>query len=160
MAGIVKVMATDGGSHPPEKYAMATAELLTPIDPAMPAERQIAATALRAKFATALIKHHRTVKSTEIDRLKTVGHDHLDAPLDADEHVANALPDVVAASVGSPWETQHAQPEVQDVLGREIGRMFRSAMDEERQWHCHRNRGVAKCDAYLDSRHAGLTSQE
>lgn len=163
MAGIVRVLTTDGGTHPPEKYAMATAELLTPMgigaEAGRPDNNGPAALMLRAKIAQALIPHHHKVKHTEIGRLRDKGHDHLASDIDPREHSGDALKAVLDCSKGTPWEAQHASADVQQAMQGEINRMFHSAMREEREHHARKNAGHPKCDAFVEAWHPGSTKQ-
>lgn len=159
------VMITNHGTHPPEKWAVRTAEMLTPIDPNIDPKREIAALKLRAAIADVLIPHHGKVQSTEKDHLARKGVNHLhdgllpNGAVDASEHVEDAVDDIILCAKGTPWEEQFNQPGYRESIAGLVHSHFSTAMDIERQWHVDRHLAThghdEKAIAYRTLRHPG-----
>jgi hypothetical protein len=138
MPGGQRIMATDGGAHPPDVWAQVTAEQIAPVLPDMSGTQRKQALALQLKIADVLEPHHKRVQDDEKVKL-TADTAHIMAPPDPTAYLAKAVADVVAAAVGSPWEANFQKPELQDLIGREIGSHFATAQHIEKSWHADRN---------------------
>lgn len=150
----MRIMITNGGPHPPAKWAVVTAEHICPIDGAMEGDRLLEARQLQVKIAQALIPHHTAVQDHERGCLKADGDDHFNTPLGPQpDHLDAAVDAIVAASVGSPWESHFAKPEVQAAVRQEVGRHFTTVQDVERQWHADKHPHHEKACAYKRERH-------
>lgn len=142
----VGVMVTNGGSHPPEKWAEESAKQIVDviqIEPTYPnAEAALQAkNVLRDKIAAALVKHHTAVQDHTKDHLQKHGHD-LAAPLneiDLTPHVEFALDDaiktVLETSKGTMFEQHFAQPHVVKFVQNTIGSHFATVAQIEHSWH-------------------------
>lgn len=149
MNGSQTILITDGGAHPPDTWAMATADHLVHIDPKAPAARQMAAKKLEMAIAEALIPHHTTVQGAERSALSSVGNAHLLTDIDPSQHLDAAVAAVVSASVGTPWEAHFADRGVQDVIRGTLANHFASSQHIERSWHCDRNPGSPAAQAWM-----------
>ena len=58
-------MVTNGGPHPPDFWAQATAEHIAPINPDMTGQRRRLALRLQAAIEDALLPHHAAVQEAE-----------------------------------------------------------------------------------------------
>ena len=142
------ILITNGGAHPPEKWAVATAEIIFPTDNVRDSNRLLQAKKLQFAIADALVPHHTDVQTAEKGKLATLGDAHLDTPHDPLEAAQKALADIVALAKGTPWELHFADAAVQAEIVQEIGNHFATAEHIERQWHCHRS-GTPAAKAFL-----------
>lgn len=139
-----RVLTTDGGPHSPMKWALATAEHITPFNDDASPEDQLAALKLRAAIVEALVPHHHANQKHERNHLAEHGSDHLANPIDVSPDAAVTA--VVEAAKGTRWEAQFVANA--PVLRQEIGNHFATAHEIERQWHCDRNPTCPKARAY------------
>ena len=147
------VLATDGGPHPADKWASATAEMLVPLDAITDGHRRNAAKRLQADIADALEPHHKGVHDAEKAGIKANGFDHFDTDFDHTNHTPDALATVIACAKGTLWEDHFAKPEVQAVAAEVIASHFNSGADIERQWHADRSPEHPVAIAYKTARH-------
>jgi hypothetical protein len=136
------VLATDGGPHPPEKWAEATADQIIDIGSTAPQALLSEARTLRAKLVAILTPHHDRVQQHERGALAAKGDAHLETPLDPSPHIDDPVAEIVAAAKGTSFAAHFQRPEVQQYLRDLIGHHFASAMHIERQWHPHRRQGA------------------
>lgn len=146
----VGVMVTNGGPHPPEKWAVTTAEQIFPISQDMEGSRFVQAKEVQLAIVKALLPHHGGVMSREQGKLAE-SHDRLDEAYDPEHRVDAALAEVIACVKGSPWEAKTEDPAWRHEVGNVICSHFATVMDVERQWHAHKNKS-AKGDAFLASK--------
>lgn len=158
--GAGRVMITNGGPHPPDFWAQATAEHIAPIAPTMTGSRRLDALALQARIQGALTPHHDAVQQAERAAI-AADPNRLMAGYDPEQHVDEALAAVVAASVGTEWEAHFHDPAVVDVIRREIGAHFATAQHIERSWHADRNPTLPAAVAFRAQHHpVGAPAQE
>jgi hypothetical protein len=138
MPGGQRIMATDGGSHPPDVWAQVTAEHIAPVLPDMSGNQRKLALALQLKIADVLEPHHKRVQDDEKGRL-TADTAHIMVPPDPEAYLDKAVADVVAAAAGSLWEANFQKPEFQSLIRLEIGTHFATAQHIEKSWHADRN---------------------
>lgn len=147
------VLITNGGPHSPEKWAVATAEMIVPIAPEMSGDRLLAAKELQVAIIKVLVPHHAKVQQVEKAALAKLGDERLDAPHDEDIDPTAAIEAIQAAAEGTPWEDHFLKPEVIDAIGHIIASHFATASDIERQYHCHRNPRSAVAAKWLAGKH-------
>jgi hypothetical protein len=135
----VSVLTTDNGTHSPEKWAMATAGMIFPYDPATVGEHLIAAQKLQLAIAEALVPHHEDVQTAERDQLEADAAACYEAGQSIDHHLDPAIEKVMAAAEGTPWEEHFAKPEVQDAVRQVLGSHFATAQHIERAHHAETN---------------------
>lgn len=151
----MRALITNNGTHSPEKWAVATAEHICPIDEsAMSADRLLAAKKLQVAIAEALIPHHTKVQHHEKGALKEKGDEHFDTPCDPSIHLDEAMAAIIAAAKGTPWEAHYARADVQAAIRQEVGNHFATAMDIERQHHADKHPHHKKAQSYKAMRHA------
>jgi hypothetical protein len=155
MNGSQSILATDGGVHPPDKLALATADHLVHVNPKAPAEKQVAARKLEIAIAEALTPHHSVVQGDERVALASIGDGHLDTEVDVAAHVDDALVAVVACAKGTPWEAHFQDADVQAVIRQTLGNHFATSKTIERSWHCDHHPESAAARAWKKARHPG-----
>ena len=138
VAGAGRVMVTNGGPHPPDFWAQATAEHIAPINPDMTGQRRRLALRLQAAIEDALLPHHTTVQEAERSALSADAA-HMLTPLDPEPHLDEAVAAVQAASKGTEWEAHFLDPEVVAEMRQQIGIHFATAQHIERSWEADRD---------------------
>lgn len=149
-----RALITDGGAHPAEKWAVATAEMIFPIGPELEkaqGDRLLKAKRLQLDVADALTGHHAGVQNHEKTKLAALGDDRLDHVPDHAAATAEAVEAVMACMKGTPWEDKTANPEWREEITRIIAMHFGDNANIEREWHCHRNPSD-RASAFLSSK--------
>lgn len=136
---MTRILVTDNGPHPPEKWAMTTAEMLVDIDPTnMDGPRLMQAQKLQLAVAEALVPHHTMVQSDEKSNI-AANADHISTPHDVEQYLDRAVDDIVAASRDTLWAAHFAEPDVQSAIKQTLRSHFATAQHIERLWHADRN---------------------
>lgn len=142
-----RILATDFGPHPPEKWAMHTAEEIFDVSKT-PAAKTIAARAVQLKIAEALQAHYADVQQIEQNGLNANAAAHLDSSLSADPHMDAMVKAVFDATRGSEWEAHYQHPDVVAEVRKVIAHHVVTAQHTERLWHANRNPDLAESTAY------------
>lgn len=133
----MRALITNGGAHPPEKWAAETAEQICPFDPS--GDNTIAAKRLQLAITELLVGHHGAVQESENGHLASKGDARLDEAHDPMPAAEAALEAVIAAYKGTPFESKTEDPEWRASVGGILASHFATSVDISRQWHCHRN---------------------
>lgn len=150
----VGIMKTNGGTHSAQDWAMVTAAQIMPLDDSLSGGRLLEAQKLQLRVAEALIPHHEKHHGRELSGL-AASDAHFDSVHVEDATVDAALIAVVAEFQGTPWQDHVAKAEVRAAMRHEIGVLFATHSDVERQHHADRNPGLAGAVAYKLRRHNG-----
>lgn len=145
----VGIMITNGGPHPPEKWAEQSAEHIADAvqigdNYAQRDEALQAKNVLREKVREALVGQHDRVQKHERGQLTVRGDDHLSTRLDPIPHVEEALAAVNDAISGSVFANHYAKPDTQQYVRNVLASHFATAMDIERQHHAARQQRGAQ----------------
>jgi hypothetical protein len=151
----MQILVTDGGPHPSQKWALASARQIVPLAAVTDPERMTAAMRLQADVAEILDGHHSSVQDAERAGLSERGDDHFAHHFAADSYVEDAIAEIQAAAVGTPWEAHYADPTVQAVIAEVLEGHFRSSSHVERMWHADRNPESTVAQAFK-ARHHGV----
>jgi hypothetical protein len=146
--GIIK---TDGGEHSPELMASVCAGQIMSIDPSkMAGPKLIAAQQLELAVTQALIRHHTGARDAVRDELKANAAAHFARPdlHDPGARLDQALADVTAAAVGTPWESEFADETKRAAIRQVIGQFLVDMAHLERLYHADREPGDAAARAY------------
>jgi hypothetical protein len=131
----VMILKTDGGPHSPETWAVATANMLVPLDENMQGARLLQAEKLKVAIAEAMVPHHSNIMTNERSKLTENGAAHYPSPFGSEEDVNAAVASIQAASAGTPWADHYQKPEVTEALKDVLHNHFSTAQDIERSWH-------------------------
>lgn len=144
----MKLMITDGGPHPADKWAdMTTDTLLGLVEIADNSDSPAATTARQAKrdlrpvLFEILHAHHDVVQNSERAELAKVklskSMEHMLGKHDPDDHASTeeACGAVCAALAKTPFAVHFARPEVDAVVHQIIKQHTVNAMNIERRWH-------------------------
>lgn len=143
---LVQGFATDGGAHPPEKYAYWAAQAiggLIKIDPSSQSEEAKRARWEHPRFVLAVQDavetHHAGVVMYERAKLAE-DTAHLSSSLDPRQHESHAdaldeaVDAVTACAEGTLFEPHFKTDTTRDAVKAIIGSWFATAMDVERDW--------------------------
>ncbi len=134
-------MITNGGPHPPEKWADVTAREiagLIVIEPTAPTQAVIDKREFETRLFKLLAEQHKHTQDRARTGLMEAGHvDHRQLVHDRASVVAEK---VVALAHGTRFGDHFAKPEVKTFVHNVIGQHFANSVDIERRWHRDRNR--------------------
>lgn len=132
-----RILATDHGPHPSERWAMHTAEEVFNTSKIADPARTVQARAVQIKIAEALSAHYDAAQKGERGRLAANADAHL--MTEHDGAPAEAMATMLSAVKGTPWEAHYAKAEVQAEVMRTLQHHFVTAQHIERLWWCDRN---------------------
>jgi hypothetical protein len=161
----VGIMVTDGGAHPPEKWARTTAYMLSHdlirIDEnsasQLAQELREARDHLNSKLYRILKPHHENVQGGERSALMANGSERL-AKVDISEHVNvdAVLAAVVEEAKIHPLIFAHfSQDHVKDAIRQRLAMDFATVMHIEHSWHADRNPNDPHAQAFRAAHHTG-----
>lgn len=128
----IGVMITNGGTHPPEKWAEQTAAQIIQISKEAIGDAAMAARKLELRMLDVLEAAHAEVQASEKQHIKNLGLALLEQDIDPTPHVQKPLDALVEAAKGTPFEEHFSKPEIKDYLRRVLGQHFGTAMHIER----------------------------
>jgi hypothetical protein len=158
----VGILTTDGGSHPPAKWAEQTAGQIADIisiDPNSVAFDELTAqkNAFEKEITETLTAHHDTVQKHEQTQLSEVGMDRLTHPLlPEDQHLDDAVNSVDNVAQTKIFGSHFKKPEVQHYVKQVIGSHMASIQHIERSWHADKNPDHEHAKAFKAHYHPGL----
>jgi hypothetical protein len=141
----VGCMITNGGPHPPEKWASVTAAKVVDIGANAADALYREARDFQVRVETLLVAHHRLAQDHERAALANEGTNRLLEAIDTSSHVPDALDDIVAAARGTSFAAHFDKPATQVYLARVLHEHTHSIMHIERSYHA---------DAHPDHPHA------
>lgn len=142
----MRPMITNGGSHPPDKWADVTTDTIVDLiqveddsnSPEAAAARQ-AKRGLRDTlfdiFNTSFAAVQK-VSRDEVQKIKDTAKAiaNAEGPIDVTPHMA-VTAKLDAALAATPFAAHFAKPEVKQVLHQIVGQHIANAIDIERKWH-------------------------
>ena len=135
---MTRILVTNGGAHPPEKWAMTTAEQLFDIGTGVAGDRLIQAQKFQLTIAEILMPHHEKVQTAERSKL-AADASYLDAPFDGDNYADDVVKDVVNAAKNTPWQAHFSDSGVQAAARHVIVDHFHTSQHAERLWFADRH---------------------
>lgn len=161
LAGVGQIagfMITDGGPHPPEKWADATTQQianLIVVEPSAPVQ----VSADKSEFVSELFKllcaAHTQIQKRERDRLACNGGGHLATALDVRAASAVATRRVMDLAQTFPRFAEHfSKPETLAVIYAAVGQHFADNAHIERCWYADRNPDDPHAQAFKQQAHA------
>jgi hypothetical protein len=167
----VRLMMTDGGPHPPETLAWASAQrIVDDMQENAPNAVYKEVVAIREEIEKIITEHHRLVQDQERSALRNEGSQRLAMPIGTDAYVEDAADDIMSLAndrMNTPLRRMHAQ--VEGALPRVISRRWPSlgnyfARPETRQYiedvlhaefhQVHHIERSWHADAHPDDQHA------
>lgn len=135
----MKILKTDNGLHSPEKWAVATAETIFDISEIkLDDNKLIPAKKLQALIAEVLVPHHNKVQTTERENLRA-DRSHVLTPYSAKNYVDDAINEIIALSINSPWQIHFSKSDVQAAVKQVITEHMITSQHIERLWHADQN---------------------
>lgn len=138
---ITSILKTDGGPHPVEKWAEATANHIIQIGEHLSGAELTRARRFELTIMDILEGHHGTIQSGERQQIQHVGNDRLLHDCDCEHHICveEAVDEIIEASKNTVFETHFANPEVKTYLINLLNQHFNTSMFVERAWHADKN---------------------
>lgn len=134
------VMKTDGGPHPPEKWALKIADDVFPISDGVPPGKEIAAKEFQITLAKALVSHVQAAMRHENSKIKETDGERLHHDYeDAGKHADEVIKSIVSMSKGTLFEAQMSTASWQEAAKSVIADRLSHVMQIERSWHADRN---------------------
>ena len=138
-------MITNGGPHPPEKWADMTlrpiADLIV-IEPTAPVQAAVDKSEFEAALFRLLVDLHQQMQRHERDMLREHGDARLSAPFDdAHDRAGYTASRISELAQRLPRFAAHFdKPEVRAAVYAIAGQHFSDSMQIERSWHADKNR--------------------
>jgi hypothetical protein len=165
----IRFMATDGGDHSADAWAVISADQicdLIRIDPASGSAEasaaRVALARLRADLVAALTPHHAAQQRHE-DAALVSEPQWLLQPHDPAPRLERAFGAVLAATAGTPFAGHFADPRVRQVVRGILGSHLATIADARRSWHADRllgtDPGHAAARPFRALRHASWDEQ-
>lgn len=150
------VMVTDGGPHPPDKWAKVTAQqIFDDIETNAPQVGLGEARQFRDELEQLLTQHHGNVQDSERALIARHGDARLSHPLDATPHLP-AVAAIVALAARHSFRDYFARPQTAEYLRHLLSAHFATAMHIERSWHADRNPDSEHARAFRATYHPGV----
>jgi hypothetical protein len=158
-----RVLITNGGAHPADKWAALTAEMIgdmIEVDPDSATSAAVAARRAKPRFvldlADVLNGYHAAVQMNERARLIAEGERRLVAPLDPHggpvDTPVEAAEAIARAAAATPFAAHFASDQVKAVVANLVADHHVKIMDIERSWHADRHPGGEIVEAYKRTR--------
>lgn len=151
------VLITNGGPHPADKWAEATASHIVDIADHVAGEKRGAAVKLQAAIIDILEAAHGDVQTGEREAIKAHGHDRLQHPVNPGDHVDidATVQQIIAAASGTPWQADFTAPEMADHLKALLMSHFATNLHIERAWDADRHPDTPQAQAFKAAHHPG-----
>ncbi len=134
-------MITNGGPHPPEKWADVTARAITDlivIEQTAPTQAIVDKREFEMALFKMLIDLHKGVQETARNALKETHHASHSAI--AAHYATDTTDKIIALAQGTRFAEHFRKAEVQGFLRNVTGQHFANSVDIEHRWHKDRNR--------------------
>lgn len=128
-------MITEGGPHPPEKWAEQTADQIISVAESAPDALLAEARSFHRAIIDILTKHHASVQRIEREHLRSKGAGHYASPIDPLPHIENPVTQIIDTAKGTSLESHFAQPFIKTYLMQVIGNHFHDVVMIERSYH-------------------------
>lgn len=146
-----RIMITDGGPHPADKWADVTTEALMALieideksnSPEI-TQARIAKRMLAANLFAVLMEGHQHAQTHERSKIAADGMKRCKAKLDPSAHAGPACSSLQEVFGASPFADHFAKPEVWTIVERIVGQHFANSMHIERRWHEDRTAAAGK----------------
>jgi len=155
---IVGVMITNGGTHPPEKYAAMTAGQIIQIGQNAAGAAAVIGRRMELKILDILEEAHSELQSIEKAAIAQFGSDVLTANIDPSVHVDKPLAAIIETAKNTPYEAHFALETTRDYLRRLLLQHFGTAMHIERKTFADTIPGDPKAQAYIEKTTNGVAS--
>lgn len=147
----VGIIVTNNGEHSPEKLALACAEKLMEIDPAMmDGDRVMAALKLKMDVMEALMPHMKNAAAQTKAEIHNDAKAHFSrADLhDPGERLNEVVSHIKEAAQGTPWQDQFNSRESDAIMRSVVGQFLVDTAHLERLYHADRNPDDEHAAAY------------
>lgn len=133
------LITNNSNSHPPEAWAVATAQLLFDVGADVASNRRIPALKLQTAIAEELVSHYIVVQQDEQMKLDNNADEHFETPHEVEPYLDRAVEAVKGLAVGTPWQSDFEAPEMTNKIRSVLADHFATAQHVQRQAHTHAN---------------------
>jgi hypothetical protein len=145
-----RILITNGGPHPPEKWAMTTAERIFDIGSTITGDRLLQAQKFQIAIAEVLLPHHDKIQTTERQKLSDNTKNIL-APYKVTSYLDAIMKDIKRIAKGTPWQKHFATPAVVAAVRNVIAGDIATELHVERLWHADHHPEDVESRAYCDA---------
>lgn len=133
---MARVLVTNEGSHPPEKWAVVTAETIFPLEGIDGAngDRMMLARKTQLAIIEALLPIYTAVQDGEWDELVADPAKKLTEAYNVEVPLSQAVEAVQAVVATTPWAGHFAEPLVVEAIRAEVGSHIATVIKVERDW--------------------------
>lgn len=149
------ILVTEGGPHPPEDWANATADQIVSIAEGAPGTLAAEGRQFRDELVRILGRYFARVQRHERDQLKEHSHARLMQDPGLSEHVKDPVGAVVATASDYSFGEYFQKPETQDYVRRVLEKDMGSAVLIERSWHADAHHNTKEAKAFRAMHHPG-----
>jgi hypothetical protein len=152
----MSVLVTNNANfHPPETWAVATAQQLFDVGAEVASSLRIPALQWQGKLAEYLVQHHTQVQADEQAQLDEDAAERYAAPHDVDRYLDDVVAGILTLAEGTPWQKMFEAPGIADQIRGVLGTHFATAQHIHRQAHARANLHIPEAPAFLKSIHGG-----
>ena len=149
----MQILITNGGPHPAEKWAAATAKMicnLIQIDPqsSVAAQANADKSAFESAITQRLIAMHHKIQAQERTALSDDAA-HINSPIDPRPFANQAVTEVASAAANTLFEPDFARPEVRAFVFETTGQIYLDSIVVERKWFADAKPNDPHVQAYL-----------
>jgi hypothetical protein len=131
-----RFMVTNGGTHPPEKWALETAEHLVSIGPDVDGPTLMAATRVKMNIANALVESYADIQTTEKSKLASDPDATHASPLGVpDDHLNVIVGKIKEQLANSPWSDMAQDEDAHTLIANHVHGHLMEQQAIERSWH-------------------------
>jgi len=148
------LITNNADTHPPESWALATAQsIIAVIGPDVPDTRRIPAMKLQAAIAEMLTPLHAKVQDDEQAELERDPVGRLGAPHDPEPYLGDVVRGIQALAADTPWASEFSDPDMQNQIRHLVGSHFATAQHLQRVAHAMANPAQPAAKAFLARLH-------
>jgi hypothetical protein len=134
---MTQILITQHGNHSPEKWAVATAQMIFPVyESDLSGEKLLEAKRKELELIELLTKHHAWHQNDEKAKL-VENPEHVLSPLSHDP--SSITSKIVEMMHGTSWQEHFTHPDVQQAVADTLKSHTMTNRYTERSWHADRN---------------------
>jgi hypothetical protein len=146
---MAQIMVTNGGAHPPDKWAMITAQRIFEIAPTLTGQRLVQAQNFQMIITKILIPHYNKI---QINKRRSLADDakNILLPYDVVDHLDRIMTEIVMAAKTTLWANHFADASVQRAAREIIGGDIATEQHVERLCYADQHQNCMESQRYSD----------
>ena len=132
------LITNNSNTHPPEAWAVATAQMIFDVGADVASNRRIPALKLQTAIAESLVAHYSAVQADEQAKIDA-DPAHLHTPHETAQYLDQAVSGIQALAADTPWADNFVEPAMAARIRSVIGDHFATAQNVHRQAHAVAN---------------------